>query len=92
MSNHIRYERDGDFMPSFSLKLDRPGADQDIKGAVVRPDKSTFFAGGDLNGFLATPLGQAQEPLGSIEAVNAQLRRIEKLGKPVVALSAQAVR
>lgn len=78
---------DGDFVPGFRETLDALEARKDsLRGVLLRSGKSTFFAGGDLNNFLAATPEQAQDLFDSIEAIKAQLRRIEKLGRPVVAV------
>ncbi|GGI84263.1 3-hydroxyacyl-CoA dehydrogenase NAD-binding domain-containing protein [Deinococcus wulumuqiensis] len=78
---------DADFIPSFKAALDKLEADRDsIKGALLRSAKTTFFAGGDLKMFMAARKEQTQELFEMIEGIKAQLRRIEKLGKPVVAV------
>ncbi len=78
---------DSDFIPSFKEALDKLEADRDsLKGALLRSAKSTFFAGGDLKMFMSATREQTQELFNMVEGIKAQLRRIEKLGKPVVAV------
>jgi 3-hydroxyacyl-CoA dehydrogenase / enoyl-CoA hydratase / 3-hydroxybutyryl-CoA epimerase len=57
----------------------------DIAGVVITSAKKTFFAGGDLNDLRAATPDQSEEIAAFIRDVKAQLRRLETLGKPVVA-------
>ncbi|MGW4115724.1 3-hydroxyacyl-CoA dehydrogenase NAD-binding domain-containing protein [Actinosynnema sp. NPDC004786] len=57
----------------------------DIAGVVLTSAKKTFFAGGDLNLLITITPENAGEALGFLEEVKGQLRRLELLGKPVVA-------
>ncbi len=56
---------------------------ESIKGIVVTSAKKTFFAGGDLKELLA--VDDPQSFYTMINLIKADLRRIETLGKPVVA-------
>lgn len=57
----------------------------EITGVVLTSAKKTFFAGGDLNLLVQVTPENAAEALGFLEDMKGQLRRLEKLGKPVVA-------
>ncbi|MEU7531283.1 3-hydroxyacyl-CoA dehydrogenase NAD-binding domain-containing protein [Saccharothrix sp. NPDC042600] len=57
----------------------------EITGVVLTSAKKTFFAGGDLNLLVRVTPENAAEALGFLEDMKGQLRRLEKLGKPVVA-------
>ncbi|MER5260901.1 3-hydroxyacyl-CoA dehydrogenase NAD-binding domain-containing protein [Actinosynnema sp. NPDC002837] len=57
----------------------------DITGVVLTSAKKTFFAGGDLNVLIRITPENAAEALGFLEEIKGQLRRLELLGKPVVA-------
>ncbi|WP_199438896.1 3-hydroxyacyl-CoA dehydrogenase NAD-binding domain-containing protein [Umezawaea beigongshangensis] len=57
----------------------------DITGVVITSAKKTFFAGGDLNLLIRVTPENAAESLSFLEEVKTQLRRLEKLGRPVVA-------
>ena len=57
----------------------------DITGVVLTSAKKTFFAGGDLNLLITITPENATEALGFLEEIKGQLRRLELLGKPVVA-------
>ena len=56
-----------------------------VTGVVVTSAKKTFFAGADLRELVAARPEDAGEVFARIEAVKAQLRRLETLGRPVVA-------
>ncbi len=57
----------------------------DVRGVVVASAKKTFFAGGDLKGMVTTTREDAEAVFREVEQVKADLRRLETLGKPVVA-------
>ncbi|HEY2206216.1 MAG TPA: 3-hydroxyacyl-CoA dehydrogenase NAD-binding domain-containing protein [Pseudonocardia sp.] len=59
-------------------------ADQ-ITGVIITSAKKTFFAGGDLGSLIKATPADAPTVLASVTEVKAQLRRLETLGKPVVA-------
>ncbi|MEV0226082.1 3-hydroxyacyl-CoA dehydrogenase NAD-binding domain-containing protein [Streptomyces sp. NPDC050704] len=61
-------------------------ADPDsVRGVVFTSAKKTFFAGGDLRELIRVTPGTAQRLLDANLAIKRDLRRIETLGKPVVA-------
>ena len=57
----------------------------DIAGVVITSAKPTFFAGGDLRLLSSVTDQTAPEFFAKAELVKAQLRRLETLGRPVVA-------
>lgn len=61
---------------------DSPGA---IKGIVVTSAKKTFFAGGDLKLLTQSTPADAERLFGEVETMKATLRKLETIGKPVVA-------
>ncbi len=66
---------------------DQLQADQDaLKGVLLTSAKSTFFAGADLKGVLKLQASDAAQTFAGIEALKKAFRRIETMGKPVVAL------
>ncbi|MGH1564109.1 3-hydroxyacyl-CoA dehydrogenase NAD-binding domain-containing protein [Mumia sp. DW29H23] len=74
------------YQASMATAVERLVAEKDdITGVVVTSAKSTFFAGGDLK--LMTQMTPADAPVvfENVEAMKATLRRLETLGKPVVA-------
>lgn len=56
-----------------------------ITGVVITSAKKTFFAGGDLRELIRTRPADAEQASETVAQVKAQLRRLETLGKPVVA-------
>ncbi|MFI7868309.1 3-hydroxyacyl-CoA dehydrogenase NAD-binding domain-containing protein [Ectopseudomonas khazarica] len=66
--------------------VDRLEAEKDtIAGVIVTSAKKTFFAGGDLNELIQVTPADAQGFYEMILKIKGQLRRLETLGKPVVA-------
>ncbi|MEA2126728.1 MAG: 3-hydroxyacyl-CoA dehydrogenase / enoyl-CoA hydratase / 3-hydroxybutyryl-CoA epimerase [Solirubrobacteraceae bacterium] len=57
----------------------------DIKGVVITSAKKTFFAGGDLNDLRKARKEDAGDVATFVRDGKAVLRRLETLGKPVVA-------
>jgi 3-hydroxyacyl-CoA dehydrogenase / enoyl-CoA hydratase / 3-hydroxybutyryl-CoA epimerase len=57
----------------------------DIVGVIVTSAKKTFFAGGDLDSLSKAGPDDAPQVLARVTEVKAQLRKLETLGKPVVA-------
>jgi len=57
----------------------------DIAGVIITSAKKTFFAGGDLNELIQVTPAQAHEFYQMTLKIKGQLRRLECLGKPVVA-------
>jgi 3-hydroxyacyl-CoA dehydrogenase/enoyl-CoA hydratase/3-hydroxybutyryl-CoA epimerase len=56
-----------------------------IAGVVITSAKKTFFAGGNLKNMLQAGPDDAQPVFEMAEGIKADLRRLELLGKPVVA-------
>jgi 3-hydroxyacyl-CoA dehydrogenase/enoyl-CoA hydratase/3-hydroxybutyryl-CoA epimerase len=56
-----------------------------IAGVIVTSGKDSFFAGGDLRELIKIQPEQAQDCFSMVEQNKAVLRRLETLGKPVVA-------
>ncbi|WP_410640774.1 3-hydroxyacyl-CoA dehydrogenase NAD-binding domain-containing protein [Amycolatopsis sp. lyj-346] len=75
-----------DFRESLGVTVDRLEAEQDsITGVVITSAKKTFFAGGDLNDLIQAKPEHAAELTEGSALMKGQMRRIEQLGKPVVA-------
>jgi 3-hydroxyacyl-CoA dehydrogenase/enoyl-CoA hydratase/3-hydroxybutyryl-CoA epimerase len=71
---------------SIRSTLDRLEAEKDdITGVVITSAKKTFFAGGDLNDLRAVRKEDAEQVAAMVREGKAVLRRLETLGKPVVA-------
>lgn len=75
-----------DYLASMEAAVDRLESESDdITGVVLTSAKKTFFAGGDLGDILSIPSGGADAATRTVERAKAPLRRLETLGKPVVA-------
>ncbi|OLZ54885.1 3-hydroxyacyl-CoA dehydrogenase NAD-binding domain-containing protein [Amycolatopsis keratiniphila] len=75
-----------DFRESLGVVVDRLEAEKDnITGVVLTSAKKTFFAGGDLNDLIQAKPEHAAEITESSSLMKGQMRRLEQLGKPVVA-------
>jgi 3-hydroxyacyl-CoA dehydrogenase/enoyl-CoA hydratase/3-hydroxybutyryl-CoA epimerase len=74
------------YKESMATVVDRLYAEKDdLAGVVITSAKKTFFAGGNLKSMLAAGPEDAQALFEMGQAIKADLRRLEKLGKPVVA-------
>ncbi|MFJ3080206.1 3-hydroxyacyl-CoA dehydrogenase NAD-binding domain-containing protein [Streptomyces halstedii] len=74
------------FKDSLAAVADRAEAEKDsIRGIVYTSAKKTFFAGGDLKEMIKAGPEDAQAAFDAGTAIKRSLRRIETLGKPVVA-------
>ncbi|WP_410567712.1 3-hydroxyacyl-CoA dehydrogenase NAD-binding domain-containing protein [Amycolatopsis sp. cmx-4-61] len=74
------------FRESLGVTVDRLEAEKDtITGVVITSAKKTFFAGGDLNDLIRAKPEHAVELTEGSTLMKGQMRRIEQLGKPVVA-------
>ncbi|MET9433837.1 3-hydroxyacyl-CoA dehydrogenase NAD-binding domain-containing protein [Streptomyces sp. NPDC006551] len=74
------------FKDSIAAIADRVVAEQDsIRGIIYTSAKKTFFAGGDLKDMMKVGPEQAQRAFDTGMAIKNSLRRIETIGKPVVA-------
>ncbi|MGW1026021.1 3-hydroxyacyl-CoA dehydrogenase NAD-binding domain-containing protein [Streptomyces sp. NPDC002577] len=74
------------FRGSIAAIADRAEAEKDsIRGIIYTSAKKTFFAGGDLKEMIETGPEQAQHVFDMSTGIKDSLRRIETLGKPVVA-------
>jgi 3-hydroxyacyl-CoA dehydrogenase/enoyl-CoA hydratase/3-hydroxybutyryl-CoA epimerase len=75
-----------DYGQSMRAAVERLEAEKDaISGVVITSAKKTFFAGGDLNDLKTVTKENAGEFSAFVEDGKALLRRLETLGKPVVA-------
>ncbi len=67
--------------------VDRLVADKErIRGVLLASAKTTFFAGAELKGVLAMQAEDAGPAFHNIEATKKLFRRLETIGRPVVAL------
>lgn len=60
-------------------------AETDLAGIIFASAKSTFFAGGDLDELIQVTPDHAEEFFNMIQELKGHMRKIETLGKPVVA-------
>ncbi len=73
------------YTASMTATVDRLEAEKDsITGVVITSAKKTFFAGGDLNDLKQATKENAAEVAAHLRQVKGDLRRLERLGKPVV--------
>jgi 3-hydroxyacyl-CoA dehydrogenase/enoyl-CoA hydratase/3-hydroxybutyryl-CoA epimerase len=74
------------YRDSMAAAVERLHAEKDsITGVIVTSGKETFFAGGDLKLLSQVTDENAEEFLAGVTAIKADLRRLETLGRPVVA-------
>ncbi|MFD3594751.1 3-hydroxyacyl-CoA dehydrogenase NAD-binding domain-containing protein [Nocardia sp. NPDC058640] len=74
------------YITSMAATVDRLEAEKDdITGVVITSGKKTFFAGGDLKNMMQVGPDNAAEVATMLNGVKGPLRRLEQLGKPVVA-------
>ncbi|MBR7677907.1 enoyl-CoA hydratase/isomerase family protein, partial [Streptomyces daliensis] len=74
------------FTVSLSAMADRVEAERDsIRGIIFTSAKKTFFAGGDLHDLIAARPENSEQVFEAGMRIKRDLRRIETLGKPVVA-------
>ena len=74
------------YAASMGATVERLEAEREqITGVILTSAKKTFFAGGDLNDLRRVTKANAQEFAEGLREIKSQLRRLETLGKPVVA-------
>jgi 3-hydroxyacyl-CoA dehydrogenase/enoyl-CoA hydratase/3-hydroxybutyryl-CoA epimerase len=74
------------YVDSMRAAVDRLVAERDsINGVVLTSAKKTFFAGGDLHDLLQARPEDAPRMFERVQQIKRDLRRLETLGKPVVA-------
>jgi 3-hydroxyacyl-CoA dehydrogenase/enoyl-CoA hydratase/3-hydroxybutyryl-CoA epimerase len=74
------------YSESMHNAVERLVAEKDsVTGVVITSGKKTFFAGGDLKGMIQAQPEDAGEFFSTVEYIKADLRKLETLGKPVVA-------
>lgn len=71
------------FIADLQQALDRVAAQESTAGIILTSAKSSFVVGGDVDAFFQ--MKDAQEIFKFVESLKAQIRRMETLGKPVVA-------
>ncbi|PXX58439.1 short chain enoyl-CoA hydratase /3-hydroxyacyl-CoA dehydrogenase [Nocardia tenerifensis] len=74
------------YKASMTATVDRLEVEKDdITGVVLTSAKKTFFAGGDIKDMIRTTPDQAQAVMDELDEIKGTVRRLELLGKPVVA-------
>jgi 3-hydroxyacyl-CoA dehydrogenase / enoyl-CoA hydratase / 3-hydroxybutyryl-CoA epimerase len=74
------------FRVSLAATVERLEAErEDITGVVIASAKQTVFAGADLNEMIGVRRERSEHLANDIRALKSCLRRLETLGKPVVA-------
>jgi 3-hydroxyacyl-CoA dehydrogenase/enoyl-CoA hydratase/3-hydroxybutyryl-CoA epimerase len=74
------------YQASMAKAVERLEAEKDsITGVIITSAKKTFFAGGDLHDLKQATPEHADELAEHVREIKRQLRRLETLGKPVVA-------
>ncbi len=73
------------FLPALRDTVQKLEAETDLTGVVLASAKKTFFAGGDLNSLCQVTEDNAETFFNEAQAIKAEFRRLEKLGKPTVA-------
>ncbi|UGT41570.1 3-hydroxyacyl-CoA dehydrogenase NAD-binding domain-containing protein [Nocardia yamanashiensis] len=74
------------YVAEMGATVDRLEAEIDgITGVVITSGKNTFFAGADLTQIIQAGPENAQELFDGSMRIKGDLRRLEKIGKPVVA-------
>ncbi|GAB3947387.1 hypothetical protein GCM10027614_42530 [Micromonospora vulcania] len=76
------------YAASMSAVLDRLESErEELAGVIVTSAKSTFFAGGDLPEMVRATRADAPALSELLGTIKRDLRRLETLGRPVVAAS-----
>jgi 3-hydroxyacyl-CoA dehydrogenase/enoyl-CoA hydratase/3-hydroxybutyryl-CoA epimerase len=76
----------GVYREAMAATVARLEAEKDsLAGVIITSAKKTFFAGGDLTELIAVDQAHAKDFYASVLRLKAQLRRLETLGKPMVA-------
>jgi enoyl-CoA hydratase/carnithine racemase len=79
------------FAESLGAALGRLERERDaVTGVIVRSAKPSFLAGGDLNRLAAVQPSDRAEFLADLQQRKSRTRRLERLGRPVVAVLAGA--
>lgn len=74
-----------EFRESLKEVTEKLVAETELAGVIFASAKSTFFAGGDLDELIQATPDHAEEFFNMVQGIKGYLRKIETLGKPVVA-------
>ncbi|MBG0567586.1 3-hydroxyacyl-CoA dehydrogenase NAD-binding domain-containing protein [Actinoplanes aureus] len=84
--NHGANTMNSDYVRSMEATVARLEAEREqITGVIITSAKKSWFAGGNLEDLRSVGPGQGADAFALSNHVKAQLRRLEKLGRPVVA-------
>jgi len=72
------------FQQDFIEATEKILGEADLSGIILRSNKQTFFAGGDLDELVKVQANDAPSFFNAVEAMKQNMRKIETLGKPVV--------
>ncbi|WP_121254191.1 3-hydroxyacyl-CoA dehydrogenase NAD-binding domain-containing protein [Nocardioides ferulae] len=74
------------YKAGMAAAIDRLYAEvDDVRGVIIASAKKTFFAGGNLKSMVQATKDDAADVFAMAEAIKADLRRLEKFPRPVVA-------
>ena len=74
------------FKTSLKQVVDRLYEEREqVSGVILASAKKTFFAGGDLESLASASPERAEEETAYVNDMKSDMRRLETLGKPVVA-------
>ncbi|WP_299775050.1 3-hydroxyacyl-CoA dehydrogenase NAD-binding domain-containing protein [uncultured Pseudoteredinibacter sp.] len=76
---------DAAFQADFFDFIKQLETEESWDGVIVRSKKKTFFAGGDLTALIQVQPSDAQQFFDEVEALKKAMRKLETMGKPVVA-------
>lgn len=75
-----------EFQHSLIVFMQQLKEDESVVGVIMRSNKKTFFAGGDLDSIYQTTSEDAEIFFNTVESMKACMRQLESMGIPVVAL------
>ena len=73
------------FIPMLANTVEKLESEPSVTGVIIASNKTTFFAGGDLNWLRSVEREDAAEFMAHVTTMKACFRRLEKLPVPVVA-------
>ena len=76
----------GNFLAGFAEAIDRLESEiEEIAGVIITSGKDSFFAGGDLEEIMAVDSADVRRYFEKVMSIKSMFRRLEHLGRPVVA-------
>lgn len=73
------------FQSDFIAASERIANEEGLRGIILRSAKKMFFAGGDLDALIKVQPSDAEAFFSGVQALKLAMRKIETLGKPVIA-------